>query len=86
MITISGAYGREYDNIQDVKDDWLSGKDFYIVDGANGSYMNRADWTRYASDSTIVWSGYIVEKYVEDYFDKKAEMGEKLKEWGFGQD
>jgi len=86
MITISGAYGREYDNIQDVKDDWLAGKDFYIVNGANGAYMNRSDWKKYASEHTIRWSHLIVESSVEDYFDKKAEMGRKLTEWGFGQD
>lgn len=61
MISISGAYGREYDNIADVQEDWKADKDFYIADSAIGSYMNRSDWLKYAKEHTVTWNRLIVE-------------------------
>ena len=61
MISISGAYGREYDNIVDIQDDWKADKDFYIVDGIRGSYINRSDWLKYAKEHTVSWSHLIIE-------------------------
>jgi len=48
-IIITGAYGRIYDKDVNVIIDWRADKDFRIVKGASGSYINKSDFEKYAN-------------------------------------
>ena len=61
MLTVSGAYGRDYKSVKAVKADWNAGKDFIIrtFGPDDGRYINKADATgiaimvRYQRDTKI---------------------------------
>lgn len=63
-MTVSGAYGRDYRNLEEMRYDWEAGKDFVVrsVDagigpGGVGSYCSKRDftgkevWGRYRKDT-----------------------------------
>lgn len=58
MVTVVGAYGKNYNNIVSAVDAWDRGKDFQILEGAKATYINKSDWHKYLNSEVVAYQGH----------------------------